>query len=191
MLRSAQRLLLMAGFLLCNGVAWAQTAPSTLPITTTSASRNTSLTAATPTASTSSPTKTSATSKPKNTGEIYRWVDSQGRVQYGSDVPEERRATARKLDTKGNIVSSRVPERLIPQFPPISAESNLAWPQSRQPVSEREKCEAAWAQYNEAQACFAQFRQGTKRGAVKKSGSNVAPEALETCQTLPEPAACR
>ncbi len=195
MLRAARRLLLAAGFWLCTGMALAQTAPSTQPITKTSASasasRNTSLTAAAPTASTSSPTQTTATSRPKNTGEIFRWVDSQGRVQYGADVPEERRATARKIDTKGNIVSSRVPERFIPQPPLISAESSLALPQGRQPITEREKCEAVWAQYNEAQACFAQYRQGTTRGAGKKSGSNVAPEALEACQSLPEPAACR
>jgi hypothetical protein len=43
-----------------------------------------------PTPSQSTTTSTTATvKKPSNTGEIFRWVDAKGRVQYGADVPEE------------------------------------------------------------------------------------------------------
>jgi hypothetical protein len=159
----------------------AQTVPSTKPNTSTTA------TAATPTPSASSSTKTTATRK-VNTGEIFRWVDSNGKVQYSADVPEDRKSTARKVDTRSNIVSSRVPASIggAPQPAPGDAA-----PTVRQPVTEREKCEAAWQQYNAAQACFARYRQGTVSGAGKKAGVNVSPEAQEKCQNMAEPAACR
>lgn len=174
-----KRALLIAALLLGSvagyGVAWAQTVPSSKPAP-----------AFTPTVSTS--TQTTATKKPSNTGEIYRWIDKQGRVQYGTDVPEDRKSTARKLDTRGNIVSSRVPARISPAPQPVPSETA---PAPKKPVSEREKCEAAWQQYNESQACFAQYRQGTAAGSGKRSGSILSPEAQENCTSLPEPAPCR
>jgi Domain of unknown function (DUF4124) len=146
-------------------------------------------TAAKPTSSVSTSTSTTATRKPSNTGEIYRWVDKNGKVQYSADVPEDRRSTAKKIDTRGNIVSSRVPASI--GGAPAPAPLDDAAPAARKPVTEREKCEAAWQEYNAAQACFARYRQGTVAGAGKKSGVNVSPEALENCQNIAEPAACR
>jgi hypothetical protein len=157
--------------LLVQGNAGAQTATSSRPTPTTTVST-----------STSTSTNTTATKKPTNTGEIYRWVDQNGKVQYGSDVPEDRRSTARKVDTKGNVVSSRVP---------APAQSGTEPPVARKPVTEREKCEAAWQEYRAAQACFAENRQGTVRGAGKKSGSNVSEGAAEQCPNVVEPQACR
>jgi hypothetical protein len=158
---------------------------------TASSSRANTASAATPTPSVSSPTSTTSTTATRktNTGEIYRWIDANGKVQYGADVPEDRKSTARKVDTRGNVVSSRVPASIgsAPQQP---AADNAA-PVARQPVTEREKCEAAWKAYNDSQACFAQYRQGTVSGAGNRSGSNLSPDALQNCQSLPEPAACR
>jgi hypothetical protein len=177
LLRMALLLLAMGA-----GAALAQTATTTMP--SSKSTTSTSATAATPTASVSSSTKTTATRK-VNTGEIYRWVDSQGRVQYGADVPEDRKATARKVDTRSNIVSSRVPASL--GGAPLPAPSDAA-PTPRQPITEREKCEAAWQKYNESVACFSQNRQGING---KKAGTGVSAEAQEKCQDIAQPAACR
>ncbi|TAG25926.1 MAG: DUF4124 domain-containing protein [Burkholderiales bacterium] len=145
-------------------------------------------TAAKPAPSVSTSTATTATKKPPSSGEIYRWVDKNGKVQYGTDVPEESRAKARKVDTRSNIVSSQVPASIsgAPQ-PMPSADA----PTARVPTTAREKCEAAWRQYNDSQACFASYRQGTVKGLGKKSGSNISDEALEKCHSITEPAPCR
>ncbi len=162
---------LLAALLLHQGAVLAQTS-----------------TAAMPTPSTSTVASTTATKKPANTGEIYRWVDSKGKVQYSADVPEDRRSTARKVDTRGNIVSSRVPTSIsgAPQVAPATDA-----PVTRQPVTEREKCEAAWKKFNEASSCFANARQGTVRGRGNNAGGNISGQTQEQCQSLTEPAPCR
>lgn len=191
MRKLASRWLWVACWMLCTSMAVAQTAPSSKPSTSTAtvtAPPKPSVAGTTVTASTSANKTATASLSPLRVGEIYRWTDSKGRVQYGQSVPEEYRANARKVDTRGNIVSSRVPASISPAPQP---EPGNAAPMPRQPITEREKCEAAWKQYNEAQACFAQYRQGTVGGAGRRSGSNVSPEALEKCPVLTEPAACR
>jgi hypothetical protein len=140
---------------------------------------------ATPAPSTSTATSTTATKKPVNTGEIFRWVDSNGKVQYSADVPEDRKSTARKVDTRSNIVSSRVPASI--SAAPQPGPRNEA-PAARQPITEREKCEAAWQRYNESVACFSQNRQGING---KRAGTGISAEAQEKCQALAEPAPCR
>jgi hypothetical protein len=166
--------------LLCAGAVLAQTAPSIQP------SKTTTTTTITPAPSASSNTTTTATRK-VNTGEIFRWVDKSGKVQYSADVPEDRKSTARKVDTRSNIVSSRVPASIsgAPQNTPAPSDGA---PAMRQPTTERERCEAAWQRYNEAVACFSQNRQGING---KRAGSSISAQAQETCQALPEPAACR
>jgi hypothetical protein len=191
MLKSIQHILLTAAAMLGACAALAQTASSAKPITRTVVGMT--VTAVTPTPSQSASTQTTATKKPSNTGEIYRWTDSKGRVQYGADVPEDRRSTARKVDTRGNIVSSRVPASIAtpPSAQAPAAPNAPAASKPPQLMSERERCEAAWKQYNEAQACFAQYRRGSVAGQGSKAGSSVAPEAFEKCPLLTEPAACR
>jgi hypothetical protein len=157
--------LILALLILWQGAAFAQT-------TTT----------AKPTPSTSIPTSTTATKKPANTGEIYRWVDKSGKVQYSADVPEDRRSTARKVDTRSNIVSSRVPARI--QGAPVEDTE----PTARAPITEREKCEAAWKQYNESVACFSKGRQGINAG---RTGTAISAEAQANCQNMAEPTPCR
>jgi hypothetical protein len=160
--------------LMWHGIAAAQTTTAPKPSPSLSVSTSTTATTAT---------------RPANTGEIYRWVDKNGKVQYSADVPEDRRATAKRVDTRSNIVSSRVPASIGGAPAPEPAAD--AAPVARQPITEREKCEAAWQRYNEAQACFARFRQGTAGGAGNRARGNVAAAAQENCQNLPEPAACR
>jgi hypothetical protein len=162
---------------LCSGAALAQTAPNSKPA---------SGPAATPTVTpaVSSATPTTATRK-INTGEIFRWVDKNGKVQYSADVPEDRKSTARKVDTRSNIVSSRVPAS-IGNAPKPETNDSAATP--RQPITEREKCEAAWQRYNESVACFSQNRQGING---KRAGTGVSAEAQEKCQDVAQPAACR
>jgi hypothetical protein len=163
---------LLATLLIWQGAAFAQTT-----------------TAAKPTLSISTSTSTTATKRPANTGEIYRWVDKNGKVQYGADVPEDRLSTAKKIDTRGNIVSSQVPSSM--GGAPAPAPSDEAEPAARKPMTNQEKCEAAWRQYDEAQACFARHRQSTVAGAGRKAGVNVSPEGQEKCQNIAEPPACR
>lgn len=162
---------LLAALLLHQGAILAQTSTSAMP-----------------TPSTSIATSTTATKKPANSGEIYRWVDKNGKVQYSTDVPEDRRSTARIVDTRSNIVSSRVPAS-ISGAPQAAPASNA--PVTRQPVTEREKCEAAWKKFNEASSCFTNARQGTVRGRGNNAGGNIAGQTQEQCQSLTEPAPCR
>jgi hypothetical protein len=167
--------------LICQSIAIAQTATTpNLPATT----------AAKPTPSVSTSTATTPAKKPTNTGEIFRWVDKNGKVQYSVDVPEDRRATARKVDTRSNIVSSQVPASISGAAAPNPTPDD-AQPTARQSTTEREKCEVAWQQYNAAQACFARFRQGTAAGSGSRGGANVSSAAQDNCKNLPEPAACR
>lgn len=168
-----------------QGLALAQTGTAAKPtpsvsITITSGSASTSIT---PITATNTPTK-----KPASKGEIYRWVDKNGKVQYSADVPEDRLSTARRVDTRSNIVSSRVPAS-IQGAPNVAPTTNS--PGVRIPVSEREKCEAAWQAYRAAEACFAQYRQSTAGGAGNKAGSRVSEEAQQKCPALIEPASCR
>ncbi len=175
--------------LTCAVAVHAQTAPAPAPKSTPTLTI-TPIPTLTPTPSKSTATSTTATKKPANTGEIYRWVDSQGKVQYSADVPEDRRSTARKVDTRGNIVSSRVPARITAPAPTASASSDAA-STARPPVTEREKCEAAWQQYRQAEACFAQYRQGISGGSGRKAGSVVSAEAFEKCPSIAQPEPCR
>jgi hypothetical protein len=191
MLKSIKQMVLCVVAFQGACVAVAQTTSSIKPVTRTVTGMT--VTAVTPTPSQSTSTQTTATKKPSNKGEIYRWTDSQGRVQYGAEVPEDRRSTARKVDTRSNIVSSRVPARVVspqaaktPDSPDTPAVNS-----SNQPTNERERCEAAWKQYKEAQACFEKYRRGSAAGQGNKAGSSLSPEAFDKCPTLTEPAACR
>jgi Domain of unknown function (DUF4124) len=184
----------LAALLIWQGAAFAQTA-----------------TAAKPTPSLSVSTSTTATKRSANTGEIFRWVDKNGKVHYSSDVPEDHKSTARKVDTRGNIVSSRVPASIAAAPAPAPAQDAVA----RQPITEREKCEAAWQEYRASQDCYAGFRRGltTKPGSAsgtgsgagsgsgtgsgsaatgpKRARSGVSPEAESQCKSVTEPAPCR
>jgi hypothetical protein len=143
----------------------------------------------------SSPTATTVTRK-TNTGEIYRWVDAKGKVQYGSEVPEDRQSTARKIDTRGNTASSRVPASLGKAA--VQPSSSDAAPAQRQPITEREKCEAAWEKYRAAQDCFAQLgrdeirtRAGAGSSGRARLGSRPSEEAAQKCESVIEPQPCR
>ncbi len=143
-----------------------------------------------PTPSSSTSTTTTATKKPNTSGAIYRWTDAQGRVQYGAEVPEQYQAKSRKVDSSINIVKTPAPAS-IGQPPPAPApapQSASSQPTARKPVTEREKCEAAWQEYQASQECFNQFRRGI---AGPGRGTGLTPEAQRQCKDVTEPAACR
>jgi hypothetical protein len=135
---------------------------------------------------TSSIGTTTTTKKPNNTGEIFRWTDAKGGVQYGTEVPEEYRAKARKVDGSINIVKSPAPASVGQRAPAAQPESSQS--AVRKPVTEREKCEAAWQEYQASQVCFNQFRRGVA-GAGR--GTGLLPEAQNKCKDVTEPAPCR
>jgi hypothetical protein len=139
-----------------------------------------------PTPTSSIGTTTTATKKPSNTGEIFRWTDAKGRVQYGAEVPEEYRAKARKVDSTINVVKPPVPANIGQRAP--AAQPEPSQPAARKPVTEREKCEAAWQEYQASQECFNQFRRGVA-GAGR--GTGLLPEAQNKCKDVTEPAPCR
>jgi hypothetical protein len=188
MLKTARRPMLAAALCCCASFSGAQTTPNIKPAAKPSAPVIPM--AVVPT----TPAKGSATAtvNPLNSGIIYRWTDRQGRAQYGPVVPEEFKATARKIDTRTNIVSSRVPASIGSALPgPELLDEPAGTSKAKIPATERDRCEAAWQQYNEAQACFAKYRQSTAGGAGKRAGSNISEEALKNCQSLTEPAPCR
>jgi hypothetical protein len=45
-------------------------------------------------------------SPPAQAGDIYRWTDEQGVVNYGDSVPDRYKRIARKIDTGADIVAT-------------------------------------------------------------------------------------
>lgn len=132
---------------------------------------------------------------------VYRWTDEQGRVHYGTQVPERYRGQARAIDTAVPAPTEEERQRAIERAQrdksraaalgasaPASAseaarpaEPAASRPPAKRPAQvpdDRTDC-ATWQRlYEESQACFAPYR--TVRGGTR-------PEAFERCNDVPEP----
>lgn len=184
--------LIWAG-LCCAVAASAQQTTASTPLSpTTSIARTTTAT----TATTSSNAKKTPTAV-INPNIVYRWTDAQGRVQYGQNVPEDRKHTARALDgSKINIVKSErptastvSPANPAPAAPVIDSASSdpSAASRSTAGLSAREQCEAAWREYEASLACFADNRQTIRTQSGVRSVPNS--EAAKNCRDVPKPSA--
>ncbi|QDQ25756.1 DUF4124 domain-containing protein [Chitinimonas arctica] len=53
--------------------------------------------------------------------DIYKWVDQNGRVQYGDTPPAEAKAKAKKLELKPNTISAPPPPAVVEAKPAVVA----------------------------------------------------------------------
>ena len=129
--------------------------------------------------------------------EIFKWVDDQGRTQYGQSVPDKYRKSAIKVEReiatptdaqrqeaaaraakdkeKAETMAAR--KKTEPGRPrPAPAPS----PASVAAVDDKaSRCEAEKQKYRESETCFAPYR--TPTGAIQ-------PEGFEHCVAMKEPA---
>jgi hypothetical protein len=131
-------------------------------------------------------------------GDIYRWVDEQGRTQWSDVVPEKYRSSATRLDTRHYELTpeqqreaeeraarerARAPN--LPEPPatpaPKSAAPSVPAPVVKRPVeqvTESTDCETWWRLYRESQDCFGPFH---------TVGGGLKPEAFDHCNEIPSP----
>ena len=132
-------------------------------------------------------------------GDIYRWVDEQGRTHWSDVVPEKYRNSATRVDTRQyeltpeqqreaqeraererarSSVSPEPPAKAAPApaTPPAPAPAVVKRPAQR--VTESTDCATWWRLYRESQECFGPFH------AV---GGGLKPEAFDHCNEIPSP----
>ncbi|MEO8158285.1 MAG: DUF4124 domain-containing protein [Betaproteobacteria bacterium] len=127
--------------------------------------------------------------------DIYKWIDDQGRVQYGQQVPAKYKSAATKIEVKipeptpaerkqaaARAAKNRTKEKSIatrepktpkprPEAPPAAAVAATA-------EGETGRCEAQWKRYRESEACFAPYR---------SNAGTLNSEAFQHCVVVKEP----
>jgi hypothetical protein len=132
-------------------------------------------------------------------GDIYRWVDDQGRTHWSDSVPEKYRDSATRVDTRQYELtpdqqreaaerSARerphtpaLPEPLAAAAPSGAAPQAPAPPVVKRPVeqvTESTDCATWWRLYRESQECFGPFH---------TLGGGLKPEAFDHCNEIPSP----
>ena len=128
--------------------------------------------------------------------EIFKWVDDQGRTQYGQSVPdqykksaikvdqeiatptdaERQQATARAAKDKERAKAMAARKKAEPARPRTAA---AASPASVTAADDRaSQCEAQKQKYRESEACFAPYRRST--GTMRSEG-------FKHCVAMKEP----
>jgi hypothetical protein len=129
-------------------------------------------------------------------GDVYKWVDENGRTQYGESVPP----TYRKIATKVNVdapeptAAQRREAEARAASDQARAKSTAAKPATPKaktpknprteppPVNEADaaarQCEAERKKYRESVACFAPYR---------SNAGTINPEAFQHCVEVKEP----
>ncbi len=134
-------------------------------------------------------------------GTVYRWVDDNGRVHYGEQVPERYRAQARAIDTPANAPTAEQQHEAMVRAqrdkaraaalgaaapasgasaarPPAPAASRPPAKRPAQLPDERTDCTTWQRLYQESLDCFGPYR--TAHGGLKA-------EAFERCNEVSEP----
>lgn len=134
--------------------------------------------------------------------DTYKWIDDNGRTNFGDSVPEKYKAKAEKIEIKENVVPANTPQTLPDneEKPDIPAENLKDKLKEEQPkvlemappkdlptsqLKSNEDCEAQMQKYRESQECFAPYR--TVRGGIKEEGVNRCtvvkqPECITTAR---------
>lgn len=129
--------------------------------------------------------------------EIYRWVDEKGQTHVADTVPARYKNSAKKIDTSASKVSKEeraaalqraeeVKKAAAARAPTPTAASPTASPEgySLEPDANTKRsnpddadCARLRREYDQSQACFAQF--ATQTG--------IKGEAYDHCQSVPDP----
>ncbi|MEO7335455.1 MAG: DUF4124 domain-containing protein [Caldimonas sp.] len=144
-----------------------------------------------------------------NAGEIYRWVDDQGRTQLSDTVPDKYRKSAVKVDSRAYEVSPEQRKRADAQAARVKAQARDTGPKAMSPEiparggralagaasiggasgAKGADCATLRRVYRESQECFAPFvmaNGATNAGAFKTCGPAV-PDPSPTCGLATEP----
>lgn len=130
--------------------------------------------------------------------EIYKWIDENGRVQYGNTVPVDMQEMASKVDANRAQLIDR--QHFEPKRPKAHNEEESTKNNNTSPVSspadsqaevvpepvagstkakdKKKQCEEEWAKYWASLECFAPYRN------VNRS---VKAEAFEQCEEIKQP----
>ncbi len=133
-------------------------------------------------------------------GDIYRWVDEQGRTHVSDVVPERYQSRATRIDASQYELTpdqrresaeraARERARAAEQPEPASADTQQsvapAAPAAprvvKRPVervTESTDCATWWRLFHESEACFGPFR---------TVGGGIKPEAFDHCNEIPSP----
>jgi Domain of unknown function (DUF4124) len=137
---------------------------------------------------------------PISFAQVYRWVDSSGKVHYGEVVPERYKAGAR-LVTGGTPdptpAQTREAQERAARDKLEAAERerarNASAPSAARPAQATESagtsCEAEWKKFAESNECYSPylFRGGVKPEGAEKCGPAVAAPTCGPAPAKPTP----
>ena len=125
--------------------------------------------------------------------DVFKWVDEQGKVHYGSSVPEKYRDKSTRLESENlDVIDARrrqAEARAAREKAAADAQSKPqnAAPPSAAPAPKPKQaggdtsCAEKWKHYKASIDCFAPF--------VNANGT-VRAEAFEKCSTAKQPVEC-
>lgn len=135
-------------------------------------------------------------------GDIYRWVDENGRVSISDNVPVRYRDVATKIDTSVANISERQRQQALEradrerQRAAASMDAAKTAPAQAAPVKAGElkpsqsgdesECDALIRAYRESEECFAPFKLREADGSLRQDGA-VREEAYRYCTSIPAP----
>lgn len=133
-------------------------------------------------------------------GDIYRWVDEQGRTHWSDVVPERYKSRATRIDSRQHELTPEqqreaaeraarerarapaLPEPPAADAPPTVTPAAPAPPavvkRPVERVTDSTDCATWWRLFHESEACFGPFR---------TVGGGIKPEAFEYCNEIPSP----
>lgn len=131
---------------------------------------------------------------------LYKWVDENGLVHYGDEVPQAQERNATEVDTRRTTVTdaqqrdaeaaysrdkawldkSRKPAARNAPVAPASGVSQTTQ-DSHSPTDKKGRCEEEWRKYRESLDCFGPYR--TVFGGIRA-------EAFEHCTEMKQPEMC-
>jgi len=127
-------------------------------------------------------------------GEVFKWVDENGKIHYGDVLPDKYKQQAKKVDSAGPDVTDL--QRMEAEARNAKEKKRAeALQKSREEKTEAQpdpapapapqatnECEEQMSRYLASLACFDKFRNANARGAK--------PEGVEECQQVPQPQGC-
>ena len=140
-------------------------------------------------------------------GDVFKWVDENGKVHYGDTVPEKYRKESKKVDSSGpeataaqrreaeaRIAKEKARLDALEKSRDATADTPQSGPAPAPVAQAKDECEEQMKKYLESMACFDKYRNAptsTLVGGFRiSSGGGVKPEAFQHCKEVPQPRGC-
>jgi hypothetical protein len=128
-------------------------------------------------------------------GEVFRWVDENGKVHYGDTIPERYKQQAKKVDAPGaGLTDAQRQEAEARNAKDRAAAESLQKARETQPNAPQvaappapdapkaaNECEDQMRKYLQSQDCFAPYR---------NANGGINPEAFQRCAEVKQPMGC-